>query len=389
MQNELLSPRVLTSAFAKALGEKGIRVTGDCIGRVTTPDYFGKKSVGASVEVPGLELLPGSEMGVMETLSFFGLRDPVLARRLVGGESLQDKPLLSVESAQGFFAASIYCGAQSPEAKVVSRIGSRAIGERRKLSPGEASAYQTAYLALSLHSGKPIAEIRQAMGLSKRDAMVVVPEDCVASVVSAVGLSELLRQCCTEPVSFYLSSAASSLQSLVLLAEYADRQRTRIFVETGRVVAKLSRGDRNLQHANYLETAAAVDGSDAGDFAVGDVGDNGARQPFSDLGVEPPAFDRFRGDNTDWPADYLYRGNLLSRVSEKGAVDSVTMPLLRGGWMAQAMREWLLDRSREQRDRRIVSIQAGRVSGVDEKGGTHFGVVFNNSGANLRTLFDS
>jgi hypothetical protein len=227
------------------------------------------------------------------------------------------------------------------------------------------------------------------MDLGEDVNLAVVPEDCVASVVSAVTVKLVMDWAAdNRPNALAILVGASSLQSLVLLAELADVTETPIRLETGRIVGGLSRGDpKTWQHANYLETTPEIDGPVDYGLAVGDVGDNGKRHAFAAQKVDPPEFDRYRIDHPDLSPQSLDQGALITRTKRKES-NSVILPLLRGGYMAQGIRECFLEPSGDK-DGTIVGIRASRVTGVDEAGKPHFGVVLNKPGADLKQIFSS
>lgn len=385
-----LSPAKLAQSFRQALEKQDLVLVADFKKKVKPPEYFNDgKVAGAFAEIGGLELLPGSRMDVGEVLAHFGISDPKESELLTGSEPVGDRPLVTVKSDGGFFEGLIYGGARSPDAITVGKLGSMAINRGKPLDAEEAATYQIAYGKLSRHLGKPTRQIRQEMGLENGTNLAIVPEDCVASVVSAVTV-KLLMDWATDnqPDALAVPVGAASLQSLVLLAELANVTQTQIRMETGRIVGGLSRGDpETFAHANYLETTPEVDGP-AADYglAVGDVGDNGKRHAFAALEVEPPEFDRYRVDHPDLEQKFLDQGELITRVDRKS--NSVVLPLLRGGYMAQGMREFLLDQ-RGEKDGPVVGIRASRVTGVDDNGRPHFGVILNNPGADLRQIFSS
>lgn len=387
-ENRLLSPDKLATSFRRALEAEDLAFVADFKKKVPPPDYFNVAGpVGAFAEIGGLELLPGSRMSVVEVLAYFGISDPQAAELLVGQEPVGDRPLVTVKSKDEYFEGVIYGGARNPAAKTVGELGSMAIDRNRPLDAQEAATYQTAYGKLSPHLGKPVRQIRQEMGLEDSINLAVVPEDCVASVVSAITVKLLMNYIVEDqPNALAIPVGASSLQALVLLAEFADVKRTPIRLETGRIVGGLSRGDpKTWEHANYLETTPEVDGEVDYGLAVGDVGDNGKRHAFAALEVEPPAFDRYRIDHPDLQQLHLDHGALITRTrSEKS--NTMVLPLLRGGYMAQGMREYFLDQSGNEKDEVVVGVRASRVTGVDRNSRPHFGVILNNPGLDLRTV---
>lgn len=388
-KNSFLSPNELARSFRQALENQDLALVVDFKRKVKPPDYFnGGNEVGAFTEIGGLELLPGSRMDIGEVLAHFGISDPKFSESLIGQEPAGDTPLVKVKSSGEFFEGWIYGGARSPAAQTVGKLGSMAIDRGRPLDAGEAAVYQTAYVELSRHLGKPASQIRQEMGLDKDTNLTVVPEDCVASVVSAVTVKLLMDLATDErPNALAIPVGASSLQSLVLLAELADAAKTPIRLETGRIVGGLSRGDfETWEHANYLETTPEVDGPEVNyGLAVGDVGDNGKRHAFAAQEVEPPKFDRHRIDHPDLSLQSLDQGALITRIKGKTS-NTVILPLLRGGYMAQGMREYFLHQSDGEKDETIVGIRASRVTGVDKNGKPHFGVILNNPGADLKQV---
>lgn len=387
-KGSLLSPVELAQSFRQALEKRDLVLVADFKRKVNPPEYFNNgEEVGAFAEIGGLELLPGSRMDVGEVLAYFGITDPKALELLTGQKPVGDKPLVKVKSRGEFFEGLIYGGARNPAAQTVGKLGSMAIDRGRPLDTEEATIYQTAYGKLSPHLGKPTRQIRQEMGLDNDINLTVVPEDCVASVVSAVTV-KLLMDLVTDdrPNALAIPVGASSLQSLVLLAELADATKTLIRMETGRIVGGLSRGDpKTWEHANYLETTPEVDGPEVNyGLAVGDVGDNGKRYAFAALGIEPPQFDRYRIDHPDLQPQHLDHGALITRTKGEKC-NTIVLPLLRGGYMAQGMREFFLSQQ-DEKDGTIVGIRASRVTGIDKGGEPHFGVVLNNPGADLKQV---